>query len=39
VRPYLEKKEITEKGLMEWFKLLVLSSNPSTTKTKKNGDG
>jgi hypothetical protein len=33
-RPYL-KKPITTKGLVEWLKVLALSSSPSTTKKKK----
>jgi hypothetical protein len=28
------KKNITRKGLMEWLKVRVLSSNPSTIKNK-----
>jgi hypothetical protein len=34
VRPYL-KKSFTKIGLVEWLKVKALSSNPSTTKTKK----
>jgi hypothetical protein len=33
MRPYL-KKTHNKKGLVEWLKVLVLSSNPSTTKNK-----
>jgi hypothetical protein len=29
-----QKKTITKKGLMEWFRVKALSSKPSTTKTK-----
>jgi hypothetical protein len=35
MRPYLEKKKknpITKTGLVEWLKVKVLSSNPSTAK-------
>jgi hypothetical protein len=38
VRPYLEKP-FTKIGLVEWLKVKVLSSSPSTTKEKKNGGG
>jgi hypothetical protein len=34
MRPYLEKT-LHKKGLVEWFKVNALSSNPSTTKKKK----
>jgi hypothetical protein len=33
-RPYLEKP-FTKIGLVEWLKVKVLSSSPSTTKKKK----
>jgi hypothetical protein len=35
VRPYLEKKSITKKGLVEWLKVKALTSSPSTTKKIK----
>jgi hypothetical protein len=31
MRAYLEKN-LLQKGLVEWFKVLALSSNPSATK-------
>jgi hypothetical protein len=34
VRPYLEKP-FTKIGLVEWLKVLALSSNPSTAKKRK----
>jgi hypothetical protein len=34
MRPYLKK--ISQKGLVEWLKVMALSSNPSTTKNKTN---
>jgi hypothetical protein len=34
VRPYLERP-FTKIGLVEWFKVKVLSSNPSTAKKKR----
>jgi hypothetical protein len=34
-RPYLEKP-FTKIGLVEWLKVKTLSSNPSTTKKKKD---
>jgi hypothetical protein len=33
-RPYLEKP-FTKIGLVDWLKVKVMSSNPSTTKKKK----
>jgi hypothetical protein len=35
VRPYL-KKPFTKIGLVEWLKVKVLSSSPSTAKTNTN---
>jgi hypothetical protein len=35
MRPYLKKKTLHKKGLLEWFKVQALSSNPSTSKIKK----
>jgi hypothetical protein len=35
VRPSLNKKKKKKKGLDEWLKHEALSSNPSTTKTRK----
>jgi hypothetical protein len=34
-RPYIKKKAITKKGLVQWLKGRVLGSNPSTTKIKR----
>jgi hypothetical protein len=31
----ISKKPFTKKGLVEWLKVKVLSSNPSTAKKKK----
>jgi hypothetical protein len=35
MRPYLKKTHY-KKGLVEWFKVKALSSNPSTAKKKKS---
>jgi hypothetical protein len=34
VRPYLLKKAITKKGLVEWLKVYALSSSPTIAKKK-----
>jgi hypothetical protein len=31
----ISKKNLTQKGLVEWLKVSALSSNPSTTKQNK----
>jgi hypothetical protein len=36
-RPYL-KETLHKKGLVDWLKVQVLSSNPSTTKKKKKDE-
>jgi hypothetical protein len=38
MRPYLEKP-FTKIGLMEWLKVKVLSSSPSTSKKKMSEGG
>jgi hypothetical protein len=35
MQPYLGRRNFTEKELVEWLEVKALSSNPSTTKTKR----
>jgi hypothetical protein len=34
MRPYLEKNPSQKKGIVEWLKVLALSSNPGSEKEK-----